>query len=399
MATSGHVTSKLGAGGKKLWYARYHCPLTGKWRWEAPEGRNTKKNAEALLQKRQREIEDGVYSRRPDIAFSDFAQTWLEQHGLNLKPTTRDFYKRIIDNHLQPYFQNVVLQRIAPAMCQDYKRVKIQDGKVSITTINRTITVLKKMLKDAVHWGYINRSPAEHMEGLRQTKFETQILTTEQIQTLLEAVPDRYRPLYETAILTGMRQGEIFALRWQDVDLDEGVIHVRKTYHEQFGEGEPKSQASIRYVDMPSELVRILSEHKAHAEYVVDGETVPYNGDNDLVFFTMSNEKHDRWKPVHLRRQNLLRRVHQPTLKRIRKTDKDFPAIRFHDLRHSFGSLMVVLTGDVAYVSRQMGHSKVSTTFDLYAHPVRKKGAEKLAEALYPSEDKAKVVLLRKPKK
>ena len=393
------VISRAGAGGKKLWYAYYRNPFTGKWKAEAPEGRSTKKNAEALLRKRQREIEDGVYSRCPDVGFSDFAQMWLERHGITLKPTTRDAYGRIVRRHLQPYFQNIPLKKINPTMCQNYVRGKDDDGEINSTTVNRTLAVLRKMLKDAVHWEYINRSPAEYVKGLRQTKYKTKILTVEQIQRLLETLPDGYRPLYATAMLTGLRQGELLALKWGDIDLEEGVVYVNKTWHDQFGEGEPKSEASIRDVDMPTELVRILSEHKAHGAYVVDGESIPYNGDNDLVFFTMSNEKHDSWKPVHLRRQNLLRRVHRPTLEKLQQADKDFPPIRFHDLRHGFGSLMVVLTGDVAYVSQQMGHARISTTHDLYAHPVRKKSVEKLGEALYPSDEEGKVVPIRKAKK
>ncbi|MBU4174390.1 MAG: site-specific integrase [Actinobacteria bacterium] len=369
-----NVTYKTGAGGKKLWYARYRTP-DGKDKWEAPKGRPTKKNAEELLTLRLREIEDGIYGKYLDVTLGVFIKRYKEDYLSLKRPSTQEDYEYVIKNHIIKFFgEEGPLKSIDAALCQEFvtwmrKPKKNKKGKqktLSARTINKTITVLRGILKRAVLWHYLKDNPATYVDRPQEVKEEMIIPTPEELQCLLDAVDPRYRALYETAARTGMREGEIFALRWKDVDLSNGVIHVRRTWRETTGYGEPKTKRGRRDIDISQALVTILQRHKAESEY---------KGSDDLVFYTKNQTTKEQ---VPLRRQNLLRRVHYPAIERA-----GIPRVRFHDLRHFYGSHLLHQSQDAAYVARQIGHSQPSTTMNMYSHPVSQRCVvEKLDEVI-----------------
>ena len=126
---------------------------------------------------------------------------------------------------------------------EDFKAAKLLEGKAP-ATINKQLVVLGSMMKRAVVWRYIRENPVQYVARVKQTQGEMDYLTPGEIRRLLDAASPDYRPLYATAILTGARQGELLALQWGDLDLERGVMFIRRTYHFRYGFAPPNKQHS-----------------------------------------------------------------------------------------------------------------------------------------------------------
>jgi integrase len=337
----GNVKTKYAKDGSPLYYAHYKTP-GGRWKWEA--GGRLKKNADALLRRREREIAEGTYGLEV-ISFEEFSRKWLKDYaGIKVKPQTHNDYEGVIRKHLNPFFGESLLRDITPARVQEYVTDKAESG-LSPRTINKTLTVLKMMLKHAVIWGYLKENPARFVERPREKRKEMDYLTPEEVRRLLGAASPEFRPLFSTAVLTGARQGELLALRWGDVDLEQGIVYVRRSYHPEHGFVEPKSARGSRAIFMSPELVRILRSHKAST-----------NGSADRLVFPNTAGK----PMLH---QNMVRREFHPALERA-----GLKRVRFHDLRHTYAAMMISLGENIKFIQTQMGHSSISTTLDRYGH-------------------------------
>jgi len=161
-----------------------------------------------------------------------------------------------------------------------------------------------------------------------------------------------YRPLLTTALFTGLRLGELLGLTWEDLDLDAGFIRVRKQLDRAGDRVPTKTPCAVREVELMPALARTLRAHRKQRFAL--GQARP----EDFVFGTT------RGTPFHYR--NVVRRgldaaVHRAGLPTV-------PRLRFHDLRHTFASLLIAEGADVVFVSRKLGHASVKTTLDVYAH-------------------------------
>ena len=201
-------------------------------------------------------------------------------------------------------------------------------------------------------------------------------LTRVQACTLLEASRgNRLEALYVLAITTGMRQGEILGLRWEDVDLEEGVVRVRRTLTLAKGGPrltEPKTRGSRRSIRLTASAVEALESLRERQQT----ERAARNGswaDRDLVFRTR------RGTPI--RRDNLHAKHWNPLLRRA-----GLPDIRFHDLRHTCATLLLTKGVHPKIVSEILGHSSVAITLDTYSHVIPGLGeaaALAMEDALY----------------
>lgn len=308
----------------------------------------TLREAQILKGEVLKSIADGSYFKTPPrvATFNEFADQWLRDYaGVKVKPSTKDDYTGVVRKHLKPFFGDTPLASIDPKMVQDYVSHKTERG-LSPRTINKTVTVLKLMLKHAVIWGYLKDNPAQYVERPRQVHTEREYLKPSEIRRLLEASPPKFLPLYAIAALAGLRQGESLALRWSDIDLEQGVIFVRRSWHDKHGFAEPKSQYSRRVVDMSPHLAEILKQYKQDT-----------GGQPDDLLFPGEVEG----KP--LSRQNLVQKHYYGTLK-----DAGVKQVDFHALRHSYATVMIASGANMKYLQHQMGHSSIRVTMDLYGH-------------------------------
>lgn len=193
----------------------------------------------------------------------------------------------------------------------------------------------------------VTRNPLARIKSLRETKNDKiRALSTEEVEILLSKTkliyPDFY-PLLCTALFTGMRQGELMALTWDSINWVKNKIKIDKNYsHGQVG---TTKTGKIRYVDMSTELARILKEWRLACPH----------SELNLVF--PNNE--GLYTDVH----NMTKRRFKPALRRA-----GIEAIRFHDLRHTYASLLLAKGAPMKYVQSQLGHASITMTMDLYTH-------------------------------
>ncbi len=216
----------------------------------------------------------------------------------------------------------------------------------------------------AVRKGFRESNPVREIEKPKVPKGKkVEFLKPKEIRALIdEADSERFRTLLTLAVMSGMRQGEILGLKWTDVDWFNCQVHVRRTYnHGQFHD--PKSETSRRSIDLGPTVIKRLKVWKM--------ASLP--NDLDLVFTNEAGEPIDA--------SNLIHRMFNPALRRagLRK-------IRFHDLRHTYASLLIERGEHPKYIQTQMGHSSINITMDVYGHLMRtvNQGAAKgLDEAVF----------------
>jgi integrase len=243
--------------------------------------------------------------------------------------------------HVVPFFERIRLDAITLPLVREFMKALLTTKKLSPKSVLNVTLVLKKMLKHAVQWGYLDANPAQYAERPRGEEQEMQILTPPEIRRLLEAADEPVRTMLMCAALTGMRRGELFGLRWEDIDLESNRIFVRRAlWRGKFVT--PKSRRSRRPIDMAPTLRSALSRLSSR-----------FHG--GLVFCSSDG------KPIDP--DNFVHRVWRRVFRRA-----ELRLIRFHDLRHTYASLLIAQGAHPKYIQAQLGHASIQTTLDRYGH-------------------------------
>jgi integrase len=259
--------------------------------------------------------------------------------------------------HLVPTLGDVKLSHLTPAHIRALYREKIASG-LAATSVQRIHALLHKALKEAVNDGLIPRNVTDAVKAPRQQRKEMKTFTPEQAHAFLDAAKDdRLGALYVVAIHTGVRQGELFGLRWEDVDLEAGTLSVHRTLSSAKGGPTfttPKSDKARRVRLTPQATAALRDHRKRQLE-----ERMRLAGlwqDHGLVFCSTVG--------TPLSRHNIYNRSFKPLLERA-----GLPrTFRFQDLRHTFATLMASSGGHAKVVQEMLGHATTSITLDLYSH-------------------------------
>ncbi|MBM4271512.1 MAG: site-specific integrase [Deltaproteobacteria bacterium] len=314
--------------------------LNGKRKWFKGGKR---KEAERVLAEKITEINQGTYKEIPKMTFKEYAETWIKSYAeTNLKPSTLALYEIIIDKHLIPQWVDYRLNDIKAAQIQSYASERLK--KVSPKTVRNEVALLKQMFKHAYQWGYTKTNQTEHVLRPRIEKREIELLGPEEIDKLLKHATGAYKIAFLTAIMTGMRAGELWGLQWCDVDWNSNQIYVRRSlWGEKFQT--PKSKASIRKIDIPSSLSRELKKWRL---------ACPISKD-DLVFSNTDGKRTNH--------NTVIKSHFNPALRRA-----GLRHVSFHSLRHSNASMRIQAGQNIKYLSTQLGHSSINITMDRYGH-------------------------------
>lgn len=281
----------------------------------------------------------GVYGN-PRLRLGPYLEQWLEEHAkARVRPSTFKRYQQLVRVHLIPGLGHLPLARLSPKPIETFYRALA--GKVSGTTAHHIAGVLHESLKQAVRWYLIGRNPAELVEKPRRARHAPDLWSFEQAARFLEGARDtRYYLLYALLMGTGLRLGEALTLRWQDIDINAGVLVVR----------EGKTPQARRAVLLPAELVRELRAARGLG-----------------LVFSRNGKALNAWT---------IRRCHfYPLVKRL-----GLPRVRLHDLRHLHASVLLEQGADLAAVSARLGHASKGFTLAVYGH-VLTAGQEKAAAA------------------
>lgn len=395
------------------WVADY-TDQWGRRHREKPDGAfenmaQQRRAALALLNKRLEQVDRGTYSTRArNLTYAHLAEDYLASK-VNLRPSTRRSYESLLNLYLVPYFGRWKARQISAADIERFRnelaqgrpppirdafaerlrserpglsraraRQRASRKAPGVRTINKALTVLSMTFNYAARHRWVDFNPAEHVEKLKPAVsvadevLDTNILTPGEIGKLLQAADEptwtqagklarnNTRLLIKVAVFTGLRSGELRGLQWGDIDWGTGQLFVRRAWKEgQFHK--PKTHASIRRVEIPGSIVGELREWRMACP----------KGEYDLVFPNLKGNP--------LSNENLLQRAFYPALRRagLRK-------VRFHDLRHTFASLLIANGEDLVRVSRLLGHASPAVTLRVYAHmlPNDHYGTSELLERL-----------------
>ncbi len=338
--------------------ARYAIiyPVGSKRRWETV-GPN-RHEAERRLAQVLSELNGGTYFSPNPILFSEFGQKWLRDYAaLKTKPSTYETYRLLIEKRFNPLFGHLPMTQITTRMIEGFLAASVQERGLAPKSANNSLILLSTILKCAKRWEYLKQNPAEGIKRLPIPPREMDFLTPDEIRLLLQHSDEPYRSLFLTAILTGMRQGELLGLQWGDIDFVQNRIQVKRSLWWRARDDvkdpkeptwifvTPKSHYSRRSIALSPKLKETLELHK------INGSVSPH----DLVFCNRSGGP--------LEPRYVVKHQFFPALTRA-----GLRQIRFHDLRHTFATLMIHQGENVKFVQNQMGHASVVTTLNVYGH-------------------------------
>lgn len=286
-----------------------------------------------------------------------YLKSWLEA----AKPTIRDRtwvgYELRMRLHVIPTLGATRLTKLTAQQVQLLYAQKLEEG-LSTTTVHHIHAVLHRAFDAALRLGLVQRNILDMVEVPRMLHHEMKTLSAEQAQQLLAvARGNRLEALYVMALATGMRQGELLALRWHDVDLDGGSLQVRAAVHytkDGYVFAEPKTKHSRRRIALSQMCVTALREHRALQQVEREALGSAWT-DLDLVFPNTVGTPFGA--------ENLVQREFYPLLKQA-----GLPRVRFHDLRHTAATLLLERGINAKVVSEMLGHSDVSITLGIYTH-------------------------------
>jgi integrase len=318
----------------------------------------TRREVQEKLRVALNEQKQGTLSTGPQQTLKQYLEQWLEEvHKPTLRLGSYRGYRLSLDNHILPALGHIPLQKLTPQNVQAFYTKKLKEG-LSAKTVRNIHGLLHKALDNALRWGLIPRNVCDAVSLPRKTRYEVQPLTMEQAQQLLIAVRDhKLQGLLTLTVTTGMREGELLALRWQDIDFANQSLQVRRSMGYIPGKGylefEPKTAKGRRNILLPSFVCEALKQHRTRQLELRLKAGARWR-DRDLVF---PNIYGDFLDPAHLRQRfdKLLK-------------DAGLPDVRFHDLRHSAATILLSMGIHPKIVQEILGHSQISMTMDIYSH-------------------------------
>lgn len=322
-----------------------------------------KKDAEKFLTEKLRELDTGTLIENGKMKYSEYLDYWKEKTFYNLEITTKEGYIQKIEKHIKPYLGNIYLENLKPLHLQNFYDEKLKSGKLdgkgglSTRTVLALHRIIYSSLEQAVKWQLVIRNVAQAVEPPKAKKYQAKYLTDKQTEELIENSKNTeiYIPII-LAIYTGARRGEILGLKWQNVDLEKGIIKIVDNLcvtKNGLIIKQPKTNSGIRTIAISNNLIKILKKHKIKQmeNKIKLGE---YYKENNMVCC------YEDGRPFNPKRFSA--KFHELLEK------NKLQLIRFHDLRHSHASLLVKLGIKPKVISERLGHSNISITMDLYSH-------------------------------
>ena len=337
---------------------------------------DTQKECRVWLRQIDQQKEQGLTIRGVRLTYGEYLDQWLKDVKGSLRSTTLMQYESVVKNSLKPYLGGYKLSDLGPREIQNLYSIRMEQG-LGARTVQMIHAVIHRSLHVAVKQGLIGSNPAKRVEKPKHRKARMQILDDMQVRTLLVAAEGTpLEALIQVAVTTGMRKGEILGLKWSDIDwagstlqVDRQLLHIPK-------QGlvlcEPKTDTSIRTVMLGSGTLSKLGDH-------LDRQ------DQDKAKLGDRWEEHNMVFPSSVGTPKGPRNIIREFKALLEKAG--LPDVRFHDLRHTAASLMLMSNMPIMRIARQLGHAKASTTLDIYGHLIPGLGyeaAEKIDKLVQP---------------
>lgn len=350
--------------------------VTGKRKQKWFSGYDTQKKAEKDMIAKLNELNTNTYIEPTDETVESYFLYFLDDKKDTVKPGTWRNYKGYVHNHIIPKLGKIKLQNLKP---QDINRFYKELSKtISNRTVKHIHMFIKDVLEQASNWDVISKNVAKVVDPPSPKKAKIEIWEeTETIRFLEIARSNRLFIAFFLALTTGMRQGEILALKWSDVDFDSKVLYVNKSLskgekgHELM---DPKTASGKRRITLDDETLEALRQHKInqHKEKLKAGPL--YKNEDFVIASTVGSFVNPR---------NLTRTWYQLL---DSAAEQGIKKIRFHDLRHTHASYLLNNGIDIKVVSERLGHASVEITYNTYIHilPNLQETAAKKMNDIFP---------------
>lgn len=362
----GTISPRETSKNKKVYdvFYRVYEPSKGKKVQKCKRGFKTKSEAQKYLNSIQNSIMQGIYVAPNKILFKDYALEWLSIYAeTHLQYTTYRSYKINLTVHIIPSIGNISLQDLKATDLDKLYKEKLErgrcDGKggLSVRTVQYFHRIISEILNHAVKKQILNKNVADSATSPKPKKYNAQLYSLKEIKHLFSIIEntDMELPIKLSALL-GLRRGEVLGITWNSIDFENKTLDItqqvisvsNKTYI-----SIPKTEGSIRTLPLSEEFIKLLQEYKDKQTVEISSYLDSYT-DNNLVFCKSDGSPlNSDW--FYKKYKNLLK-MH------------NLKPIRFHDLRHSFATLMLEQGVDIKTISTLLGHSTIKITADIYTH-------------------------------
>jgi len=360
-------------------------PATGarKRRWHS--GFRTKREAQAACNELAAAMQRGDYLQANRQTVGEFAQEWLTTIAPTVRPSTLDKYQRDLRAHVIRHIGFVLLSKLdGPALNRLWAQLAVSGRKaarpggpvsgLSAKSVENVAMTVHRMLRDAVRWGRLPKSPADMADRPKRSASHRPIKawSAETLRSFLEATrDDELSALWMLIATTGLRRGEALGLRWSDIDLETGRAQINQTviaigWNVHFGQ--PKTQAGRRPIALDPATVEVLREHQRG---ILARPASAGTGGDQLVFCEPDGA------PCHPER------VYQAFRRAVIR--HRLPPIPLHGLRHTWATLALQMDVHPRVVQERLGHSNVAITLQTYSHvlPIMHDNAAATVAALF----------------
>ena len=321
---------------------------------------HTQKELTEKLHQNIERYQDVELTEDSRMTLGEWLDRWLTDYKENIvRPGTLAGYRSCIENYIKPQLGGKQVSLVTSQDVQKLYRKLKENGRVrehprlgstlSDTTINRLHAIFHQAMEDALHAHIIAKNPTVGATVPKASHAPKRVLTDKELDTFLDAVREDkiWGDFFYVELTTGLRRGEICALRWEDFDTKQETLHVRRTLHKEKGKplttGDTKTYAGTRKIVLPPSTAQLLRERKktAPTEWIFPN---PFDPEQPIAPGTAYNR-----------------------LKALLK-ETGLPDIRFHDLRHTFATHAIASGVDAKTLSGILGHTNASFTLDTYTH-------------------------------
>ena len=346
----------------EYWEARVTIgrdPGTGKQIQKSFSGK-TQKEVREKMRLAAGEVDTDTYQEPNKMTLSEWLDIWEADYLSDIKPFTRASYHTQVVNHIVPSLGAVKLQALkAPQIQKFYNSLAKGDKPLSAKTIKNIHGVLHRALKQAVDIGYIRFNPSDAVTLPRVEHKEIQPLDDDQMKVFLEAIKGhRFELLYTVTLFTGMREGEVLGLKWENIDFQNGMIHIKEQLQREKKKNGQYVFASLkngkpRTITPAGKVMNLLRRQKRE-QALAHLKAGQHWQESGLVF---TNELGQHLTAVTV--YNDLKKI---------AVEIGMPDLRFHDLRHSYAVAAIRAGDDWKTISGNLGHATTAFTIDKYGH-------------------------------
>jgi len=303
------------------------------------------------------------------LTVTQHLRAWLDL-APGLSPKTAERYRQLAEQQIIPHLGGLALQKLKPAHIQNWHGELLKAGgkaarPLSARTVSHAHRVLHKALQLAVDAETLHRNVAGRIPPPKVEAEELEILTPEEISDLVKLDGHALYPIAAMSLATGMRRGELLALRWGELNLSGATVAVKRSLEETRAGlrfKTPKTKHGNRTISLPPSLVSVLRAHRRDQLELRIALGRGRSGPTDLVF---TSPEGNPMSPDNLSRD--WRRV---------TASRKLPRVRFHALRHTHASALIASGLDVLTISRRLGHASPAVTLTIYGHLFRNRDRE-----------------------